>query len=195
MGGISSALFSSSFQQHLKDKWQCYDVKYSSTRQMLNEFFGIPHAPIHAKATCCQGALNQTGQEIDSVAKVRVSALFHAVHTLARFVTKHMNFGVKLADHGISERRTSPEMVYTSLVACVWLHFSDRFMCKGVDIKIQMCCSQGDGFNTSLSRFMYCTHASLPTSFECVLERECKRLCLLCVVIFRGTVMCHPGRQ
>ena len=28
-------------------------------------------------------------------------------------------------------------------------------------ISVSMCYSQGDGFNTSLSRFMYCTHALL----------------------------------
>ena len=59
-------------------------------------------------------------------------------------------------------------------------------------ISVSICYSQGDRFYTSLSRFMYCTHASLPV---CVSEREYKRLCLLCVVIFRGTVMCYPGRQ
>ena len=65
-------------------------------------------------------------------------------------------------------------------------------------ISVSMYYSQGDGFDTSLSMFMYCTHASLPgcvTYFLCVLEREYKRLCLLCVVIFRSTVMCYPGRQ
>ena len=56
-------------------------------------------------------------------------------------------------------------------------------------ISVSICYSQGDGFNTSLSRFMYSTHASLPV---CIREREYKRLCLLCMVIFRGTVMCYP---
>ena len=31
-------------------------------------------------------------------------------------------------------------------------------------ISVFMCYPQGDGFNTSLSRFMYCTHASLDVS-------------------------------
>ena len=46
---------------------------------------------------------------------VRVSALFLPVQTPARFATKYMNFGVVLAHHGFSERRTSPEM----MVRCV----------------------------------------------------------------------------
>ena len=35
-------------------------------------------------------------------------------------------------------------------------------------ISVFMCYSQGGGFNTSWSRFMYCTHASLSV---CVRER------------------------
>ena len=52
----------------------------------------------------------------DSVAEVRVPALFLAVHTPARFATIQFNFGVVLARHGFSERRTSPEM----MVRCVF---------------------------------------------------------------------------
>ena len=77
----------------MKGRQQCDDAKYFSTRQTPNEFFGIPHPPINANANCCQGALNEIGQEIVSVAEVRVSALFHAVHTPARFATTHANFG------------------------------------------------------------------------------------------------------
>ena len=78
---------------------------------MPKEFFGILHAHIYAKATCCQGALHQIRQEIVSVAEVKVSALFHAVHTLARFMTKQLNFRVELANHGFSAHRISREMV------------------------------------------------------------------------------------
>ena len=46
-----------------------------------------------------------------SVAEVRVPALFLAVHTPVRFATIQLNFGVVLARHGFSERRTSPAMV------------------------------------------------------------------------------------
>ena len=55
----------------------------------------------------------------------------------------------------------------------VWLHFSDRFICEDRPlipntyarelISVSIRYSQGGGFNnTSLSRFMYCNHASLP---------------------------------
>ena len=50
-------------------------------------------------------------------------------------------------------------------------------------ISVSMCYSQGDGVNTSLSRFMYCTHKSFRSFPVC------------CVVIFRGTVMCYPERK
>ena len=49
--------------------------------QIPNELFDISHAPIHGKVACCQGALNRTGGEIDSVAEVRVSALFQPMVT------------------------------------------------------------------------------------------------------------------
>ena len=35
----------------------------------------------------------------------------------------------------------------------VWLHFSDHFICKGVDIGIYLILT-GDGFNTPLSRLL-----------------------------------------
>ena len=76
-----SSIFSSSLQQHLKGRLQCDDVKYSSKRQILNELFDISHAPIHAQVACYQGALNRTSREIDSVAEVRVSALFQPMVT------------------------------------------------------------------------------------------------------------------
>ena len=41
---------------------------------------------------------------------------FLAVHTPARFATLQLNFGVVLARHGFSERRTSPEI----MVRCVF---------------------------------------------------------------------------
>ena len=41
-------------------------------------------------------------------------------------------------------------------------------------ISVSMCYSQGDGLDTSLSRFMYSTHVSLRV---CIREREYKRLC------------------
>ena len=78
--GMTSTLFSSSLQQHLKGREQCRGAKYSSTRQIPNEFFGIPHAPINVKAICCQSVLNQIGHNIISVAEVRASALLHAIH-------------------------------------------------------------------------------------------------------------------
>ena len=56
-------------------------VKYSSKSQIPNELFDISHAPIHAKVACCQGALNRTGREVDSVAEVRVSPLFQPMVT------------------------------------------------------------------------------------------------------------------
>ena len=55
-------------------------------------------------------------------------------------------------------------------------------------ISVSMCYSQGDGVNTSLSRFMYCTHASLDVSIR-------GSSCVVCVFIFRGTVMCYMGRK
>ena len=56
-------------------------------------------------------------------------------------------------------------------------------------ISVSMFTSQGDGFNTSLSRLMYYTHALLTSRLLTYL------LPVFCVVIFRGTVMCHPGRR
>ena len=56
-------------------------------------------------------------------------------------------------------------------------------------ISVSMCYSQGDGFKTSMSRFMYCTHDLLPGlsySLLCI---------VLGVVIFGGIVMCYPGRR
>ena len=54
-------------------------------------------------------------------------------------------------------------------------------------ISVSMCYSQGDGFNTSLSRlFMYCTHALLPLPTS---------LCNVLGVVVGGTVMCYPGRR
>ena len=61
-------------------------------------------APIHGKAVCCRIALSLSRAENDSVAEVRVPALFLAVHTPARFAMIQLNFGVVLARHGFSER-------------------------------------------------------------------------------------------
>ena len=78
------------------------------------------HVPIHAidinKATCCRVALNLVELEIISVAEVTVSALFLAVHTLARFATIQFNFGVVFAHHGFSESQTSPERIVRGVV-------------------------------------------------------------------------------
>ena len=54
---------------------------------------------------------------------------------------------------------------------------------------VSMRYSQGDGFNTSLSRSMYCTYASL------LLDVSIRDSSCMCVVIFRGTVMCYLGRK
>ena len=82
------------------------------------------HAPIHGKAICYRIVLNLFNFEKDSVAEVTVSALFLAVHTSARFATLQLNFGVVLARHGFSERRTSPEM----MVTCVFGGLYSRSM-------------------------------------------------------------------
>ena len=54
-------------------------------------------------------------------------------------------------------------------------------------ISVSMCYSQGDGFNTSLSRlFMYYTHALLLLLTF---------LCNMLGVVVGGTVMCYLGRR
>ena len=65
---------------------------------------------------CSRNDLNLFKAAKDSVAGVRVSALFLAVHIPARFATIQLNFGVVLPPHGFFERRTSPEM----MVRCVF---------------------------------------------------------------------------
>ena len=68
----------------------------------------------------------------------------------------------------------------------------NRFIYVGVDIStIYMCYSQGDGFNTSLSRLLqlYCTH-SQQSLIDGVFVVN-----WLCYVMFPGTVMCHLGRR
>ena len=55
-------------------------------------------------------------------------------------------------------------------------------------ISVSMRHSQGDGVNTSMSRSMCCTHASLDVSIR-------DSSCVVCVVIFRGMVMCYLGRK
>ena len=63
-------------------------------------------------------------------------------------------------------------------------------------ISVFMCYSQGDGFNTSLSRL--CT---VPTSHlltyllaPSCLCTECLGLCIVLGVVVDGMVMCYPGR-
>ena len=53
---------------------------------------------------------------------------------------------------------------------------------------VSMCYSQGGGFSTSLSRSLqlYCAHSE-----SIVLQT----VCLLCVVMFGGTVMPYLGRR
>ena len=49
-----------------------------------------------------------------------------------------------------------PQGICHSTKKGVWMHFSDCFLCKGVDINIYgMCYSQGNGFNTSLFKILY----------------------------------------
>ena len=50
-------------------------------RQIPNELFDISHASIHVKVACCQGALNQIGGEMISVADMRETALFQSMVT------------------------------------------------------------------------------------------------------------------
>ena len=53
--------------------------------------------------------------------------------------------------------------------------------------------SQGEGINTSLSRIMYCTYESYIVSVLCIVVVPFPS-CVVCIVIFRGTVMCYQGR-
>ena len=54
-------------------------------------------------------------------------------------------------------------------------------------ISVPMCYSQGDGVNTPLPRLLYCSQVVfVPGSFL---------VPFLCVVIFRGTVVCYLGRK
>ena len=56
---------------------------------------------------------------------------------------------------------------------------------------VSMLYSQGDGVNTSLSRLMYCTHELC--SFLDVSMRDSS--CVVCMVLFRCTVMCYQERK
>ena len=93
----------------------------------------------------------------------------------------------------------------TAEVPDVWRNGRGRGLCGvfGYDsitvsyawelISVSMCYSQGDGFNTSLSRL--CT---VPTShLSCLLTlcTECLGLCIVLGVVVGGTVMCYPGRR
>ena len=55
---------------------------------------------------------------------------------------------------------------------------------------VSMHYSQGEGVNTSLSRIMYCTHV---VSWSDVRIRGSS--CVVCMGIFRGTVMCYQKRK
>ena len=58
---------------------------------------------------------------------------------------------------------------------------------------VYMCYSQGDVFNTSLSRSLHCTVPTVGVVVWFVVVYE--RPCLLGVVMFGGTIMCCPGRR
>ena len=59
---------------------------------------------------------------------------------------------------------------------------------------VSMCYSQRDGFNTSLFGLLYldCTDGQ---SFGIIRCSVLHMVCLPCVVVFGGTVMCYPGRR
>ena len=79
MGGILSTLSSSSLQQHLKGRKQCDDSRKGRYRRSFLTYY--THLPIYAKVACCQGALNQIGGKMISVAEMRVTALFQSMVT------------------------------------------------------------------------------------------------------------------
>ena len=65
---------------------------------------------------------------------------------------------------------------------------------------VSMCFSQGDGFNTSLSRLptvrtSYCLDFLDLLSYLLALCTECLGLCIVLGVVVGGTVMCYPGRR
>ena len=58
-----------------------------------------------------------------------------------------------------------------------------------------MCYSQGDVFNTSLSRLGHYNYTVPTVSVVVWFVVVYKRPYLLCVVMFGSTVMCSPGRR
>ena len=59
-------------------------------------------------------------------------------------------------------------------------------------IPVSMSYSQGDGFNTSLSRLCTVPTSHLSCFLACV---RSGKLCILVGVVVGGTVMCYPGRR
>ena len=59
---------------------------------------------------------------------------------------------------------------------------------------VSMCYSQGDGFNTSLSRLGHYNYTVPTVSVVVWVVVVYKRPCLLGMVMFGGTIMCYPGR-
>ena len=62
-------------------------------------------------------------------------------------------------------------------------------------ISVSMCYSQGDGFNTSLSRLCTVPTSLLTYLLTCTCLLLCTELYIVLGVVVGGTVMCYPGRQ
>ena len=79
--------------------------KYQSGSMAYHTHPSMPRLP------AAKGALKTNRPRNGLCPLSQGSALFLAVHIPSRFATKQMDFGVVLAHHGLSERRTSPEMM------------------------------------------------------------------------------------